>query len=200
VDGNTAEEAPESMAGFGGKQAWLAIRSGDVELTTAVLGLHDLGTLPWRTGIDLAYFTDDRVVMTPPLAGAGERPWLLVVGRWLARPDSTVDIEDLSELLDTEVQFFATDRVAERHRWARARSGSMQRRFDYVGQDGEVIDWFGEPDAAELAAGLPPSLDGDPTLLVGEGDVLRIAGAWSLDPTTLDGLPAPGPLRAAAAQ
>jgi hypothetical protein len=110
-----------------------------------------------------------------------------------------VDIEELSELLDTEVQFFATDRVAERHRWARALSGSVRRRFDFVGEDGEVIDWLGEPDAAERAAGLPPSLEGEPTLLVGEADVLRIAAAWSLDPTTLDGRPAPGPLRAAAA-
>jgi hypothetical protein len=35
-------------------------------------------------------------------------------------------------------------------------------------------------------------------VLIGEVDVLRIAAAWSLDPTTLDGRPAPGPLRAAA--
>ena len=200
MDGIAAESAPEVMVGFGGKQAWLAVRAGDPELTIAVLGLRDLGHLPWRTGIDLAHFTDDRVVLTPALPGVKESSWLLVVGRWLTRPDSTVDIEELSELLDTEVQLFATDRVTEHHRWGRALGGAWQRRFDYVGRDGEVVDWLGEPDEAELAIGLPRALDDDASALVGEVDVLRIAAAWSLDPTTLDGHPAPGPLRAAAAE
>ena len=35
--------------------------------------------------------------------------------------------------------------------------------------------------------------------LVGEKDVLAVAAAWSIDPTTLTGRPAPGPLRLGAA-
>jgi len=187
------------MVGFGGKQAWLAVRDADVELTSALLGLRDLGPVSWRAGIDLAYFTDDRVMLTPPLPGAGGGPWLLVVGRWLARPGSIVDVDGLSESLGTEVQYFATDRSTQHHRWRRARDGILMRSFDYNGRDAELRDWRGDPDAAERDAGLPAVVDDETALLVGEGDVLRVAGAWSLDPTTLDGRPAPGPLHAAAA-
>jgi hypothetical protein len=95
------------------------------------------------------------------------------------------------------VQYFATDRSAQRHRWRRARDGVLLRSFDLLAADGEVVDWHGDPDEAEAALGLPAAVDEETDVLVDEADVLRIAGAWSIDPTTLDGRPAPGPLRAA---
>jgi hypothetical protein len=208
------------MVGFGGKQAWLAVKAtggddpagtvpavGDDPAGTvpvgggdpagvvlAALGLRDLGPVPWRDGIDLAHLTDDRVAVTPPLHG-----WVLVTGRWLLRPDNPVDVVGLSARLGTEVQFFATHRVTELHRWQRAVDGELIRAFGYVGQTGEVITWYGEPGPAEREAGLPGALDEDAIVLVGEKDVLRVAGAWSIDPTTLTGRPAPGPLRIGAA-
>src|SRR5690606_17361641 len=99
VTSETAGGAGEAMVGFGGKQAWLAVRDGDPELIEALLGLTDLGPAPWRTGMDLAHFTDDRVVLTPALPGGGNARWVLVVGRWLARPGAPVDIGSLSESL-----------------------------------------------------------------------------------------------------
>jgi hypothetical protein len=188
------------MVGFGAKQAWLAIRDGDAELVSAVLGLRDLGPLSWRAGVDLSYLTDDRVLLTPPLPGADGADWLLVAGRWLVQTTSTLDVATLSDLLATEVQYFATHRVVELHRWQRARDGELLRSFAYLGETGEVTDWRGEPDPVELSIGLPAVLgDSDETdVLVGEADVMRVAAAWSLDPVRLDGLPAPGPLRAAA--
>lgn len=191
-------DASGSMVGFGGKQAWLAVRDGSVDAVREGLKLHDLGTVPWRTGIDLAYFTDDRLMLTPALPGAADAHWLLVVGRWLALPSSTVDLIGLSASLQTEVQFFATDRSTQRHRWRRARDGMLLRAFDWLGEDGELLDWRGEPDAAERQVGLPAEVGDEADLVVGEADVLRLAAAWSVDPTTLDGRPAPGPLRAAA--
>jgi len=190
----------EPMVGFGAKQAWLAIRDGDAELVGAVLGLRDLGPLSWRAGVDLSYLTDDRVLLTPPLPGADGADWLLVAGRWLVQTSSTLDVATLSDLLATEVQYFATHRVVELHQWQRARDGELLRSFAYLGETGEVTDWRGEPDPVELAIGLPAVLDdNDETdVLVGEADVMRVAAAWSLDPVRLDGLPAPGPLRAAA--
>lgn len=191
----------EPMVGFGFKQAWLAIRQGDPDLVCAVLGLRDLGPLSWRAGIDLAYLTDDRVVLTPPLAGAGDTDWLLMAGRWLVQTSSTMDVDFLSEVLDTEVQYFATHRVIELHRWQRARDGELVRAFTYLGETGEVTEWHGEPDEVERAIGLPATLDDDTetSILVGEADVMRVAAAWSLAPVDLEGLPSPGPLRAAAA-
>ena len=195
------------MVGFGPKQAWLAVREGTAEPVAHALGLRDLGPVPWRSGVDLAYLTDDRLVLTPPLPGAGGARWLLVAGRWLLlQADRPVDVAVLSATLRTEVQFFATYRVGELHRWARARDGRLVRSFGFRGEDGEVTDWQGEPDAVETAMGLPvegPAPDGagdvPPEILVSEHDVMRLAGAWSVDPTSLDSRPAPGPLHAAAA-
>jgi hypothetical protein len=188
----------ETMVGFGPKQAWLAVREGKDTAVSAALGLRDLGTVSWRNGIDLAYLTDDRLLLTPPLPGAGDTRWLLVTGRWLLRAAPAVDVAELSATLGTEVQFFATYRVSELHRWQRAVDGALMRAFEYVGETGEVTDWRGEPDDAEVALGLPAVLDDEADILVSEDDVMRLARAWSVDPTALDGRPAPGPLRAAA--
>jgi hypothetical protein len=180
------------MVGFGGKQAWLAVRDGDPVAVIAALGLRDLGTVRWRDGIDLAHLGDDRVAVTPPLPGARDHRWVLAAGRRLLL--TPPDLPELSRVLHTEVQYFATHRVTESHRWQRAAEGSLIRAFGYVGQTGEITTWFGDPDPAERDAGLPGELDEDTTVLVAEQDVLRVAGAWSVDPTTLGG-PAPGLLR-----
>lgn len=183
------------MTGFGGKQAWLAVAGGDPAALLTALGLRDLGTVPWRDGLDLAHLTDDRIAITPPLPGARGEKWVLAAGRRLMRHDP--DIVAISAALATEVQYFATHRVTESHRWQRAVKGELVRAFGYVGQSGEVTSWFGEPDPAERDAGLPGVLDEETSVLVGEQDVMRVAAAWSIDPTTLTG-PVPGPLHAAA--
>jgi hypothetical protein len=185
------------MVGFGAKSAWLAVRDIPAERVVAAMGLRDLGPLAWRAGIDLVYFTDDRLVLTPPLSGAGGAPWTLVVGQWLL--SRRVDITDLSGELATEVQAFASHRVMELHGWRRARHGQLIRGFGYLGQTGEITEWQGRPDTAELAAHLPSTVDDETSVLVAESDVMAVAAAWSVDPTTLDGQPAPGPLQAAAA-
>jgi hypothetical protein len=188
----------ETMVGFGYKQAWLAVRDGDPAAAARALSLRDLGPVPWRNGIDLAYLTDDRLVLTPPLPGARDARWLLITGRWLLRSYSTADAVDLSAKLGAEVQFFATYRVAELHQWARTVDGVLVRAFGYVGETGEVTEWRGDPDDAERAVGLPPALDDRTDILVAEDDVMRVARAWSVDPSALDGRPAPGPLHATA--
>ena len=185
------------MAAFGGKQAWLAVAGTDQEAVLTALALRDLGPVRWRDGLDLAHLTGDRVAVTPPLPGARDTTWVLALGRWLMNP--TPDVVTLSAELGTEVQYFATHRVPELHRWQRAVKGDLVRAFGYVGQTGEVTSWFGDPGPAEREAGLPGDLDDDEaTVLVAERDVFRVAGAWSIDPTTLTGLP-PGPLRMGAA-
>ena len=185
------------MIGFGGKQAWIAVLGSSPDAVMDALDLRDLGAVRWRDGIDVAYLTDDRVAITPPLCGARETRWVLAMGRRLL--GSPVDIVGLSARLGTEVQFFATHRVTELHRWQRAARGELIRAFGYVGQTGEVTTWHGDPDPAERAAGLPGKLDAETTVLVSEHDVLRVAEAWSIDPSTLTGRPAPGPLRIGAA-
>ena len=101
---------------------------------------------------------------------------MLAVGRYLLRPDTVIDVIGLSERLHTEVQFFATHRVTELHRWQRAADGELVRAFGYVGQTGEVTSWHGDPDPAERDAGLPATFDEETTVLVSEQDVLKVAG------------------------
>lgn len=60
------------------------------------------------------------------------------------------------------------------------------------------MTWRGEPDDAELAVGLPARLDEDVDILVSEQDVMAVAGAWSVDPTSIDGRPATGSAHVAA--
>jgi hypothetical protein len=187
------------LVAFGGKQAWLAVADGEAGRILAALGLRDLGEVRWRDGIDLAHLTDDRVAVTPALPGARGTSWTLAAGRYLMRPDTTLDVVGLSARLGTEVQFFATHRVSESHRWQRAVDGELVRAFGYVGQTGDVTSWYGDPDPAERAAGLPATLaEAEDGVLVSERDVLRVAGAWSIDPAGLTGR-APAPLRVGAA-
>jgi hypothetical protein len=181
------------MVAFGPKQAWLAVRDGSTGPIATALGLRDLGQVDWRSGMDLAYLTDDRLALTPALPGARDAGWTLIAGRYLLR--STVDIVALSADLRTEVQAFSTYRVGEQHRWQRAVDGILVRAFGYAGTTGEVTTWYGDPDDTELAVGLPPALDDEHEPLIGEGDVMRVAAAWSVDPTALAGRAAPGPLR-----
>jgi hypothetical protein len=61
-----------------------------------------------------------------------------------------------------------------------------------------VERWFGEPDATEREIGLPAMLTDDDFLLIGEDDVLRVAGVWSVNPDQLADRPAQGELRGAA--
>jgi hypothetical protein len=190
--------AEQTMMGFGYKNAWLAIRDGEPAAAIATLGMRDLGPVGWRDATELAYLTDDRLLVTPPLPGAAGARWVLVAGRGLMYDDASVDVVQLSARLRTEVQAFATHRVTEWHRWQRAVDGVLVRAFEYVGESGAVKDWRGEPDQAERAVGLPSAVDDDTTILVGEHDVMRVAAAWSIDPSALDGQSAAGLPRAVA--
>lgn len=143
--------------------AWLAVRDRD---PTAALGLTELGETDWRSGVDLAYFTDDRVIVTPPVDG-----WVLVLGMALMR--DRPDVTGLSAALATEVQFFSSHRGLQVYRWQRAREGDLLRSF--AAADGEIAE-LGEASDLERSFGE----------LVDDGDVHRVAAQWSVDPGTLN--------------
>ncbi|MDG6102938.1 hypothetical protein Daura_40495 [Dactylosporangium aurantiacum] len=143
--------------------AWLAVRDRD---PAPALGLTELGETDWRSGVDLAYFTDDRVIVTPPVDG-----WVLVLGMALMK--DRPDVTGLSAALATEVQFFSSHRGLQVYRWQRARDGDLLRSF--AAADGE-IDELGERSDLERSFGE----------LVDDGDVHRVAAQWSVDPGTLN--------------
>jgi hypothetical protein len=184
------------MIGFGYKTGWLAVQNCDPADIGRVLGGRIGGQVGWQEGIERAYREDEVVVMTPPLAGAGGS-WVLAVGQWVARHAESIDLAGLSAALGREVQLFASHRVTEWHRWERAVGGVLYRSFEYVGEIGQVTQWHGEPTDVEVGVGLPSVLDAADDshhAAVDEQDVMHVAGVWSVDPTLLDGEPAPGPL------
>ncbi|UWZ34896.1 hypothetical protein Drose_27465 [Dactylosporangium roseum] len=128
--------------GFGPKMAWLAVRHDDPVAVLTALDLRDLGLTDVRSGLDMAYFTDDRVVVTPPIGG-----WVLVAGKWLFGLPSAAGP---SVTLGTEVQYFATHRGLLTHRWERAVEGDL---FDvFRSGDEEDDDLVDERDVFRTAA------------------------------------------------
>ncbi|WP_432837196.1 hypothetical protein [Dactylosporangium sp. CA-092794] len=123
-----------ATVGFGPKMAWLAVRA-EAEPVMAALGLRDLGVVDPRTGLDLAHFTDDRVVV------ATVEKWTLVAGKWLFRWSG---IAALSMRLGAEVQYFATDRSLVVHRWARAYGADV-----FMSDEDALVD---EQDVFRIAA------------------------------------------------
>jgi len=114
-----------------------------------------------------------------------------------------------------DVQFFGSYRVVDFCAWARVRRGAPVRVFAWFGSDGECIanegaqtpeeralglidlglreppeardymrERLGEAMRVEEATGRAPSERAMP----GEEDVVRLAGAWSIDPVELEGL------------
>ena len=187
------------MVGFGYKTGWLAVRDGEADAVLAQLGAQTVGPIAWRDGIRQAYDREDALLVTPLLPGVGGS-WLLVAGWWIAANHETLDTAALSRALGREVQLFVTHRVVELHRWERSVNGTTVRSFEYIGEQGEVTRWAGAPDEVERAIGLPETYDlgsDDVDVIVGEQDVMRVAGAWSVDPSSLEGSPAPGRLTVA---
>lgn len=186
----------ERMVGFGYKTGWLAFDGADQDKIVAALGGQILGLLSWTDGVDRAYGEPDTVLITPILPGAGDTGWILVAGQWIAEHADDLKTAALSAELGGQVQLFVTHRVVELHRWERAADGELVRAFEYVGERGEITRWHGQPQDVELNLGLPAvDTRRDPTLdpldiHVGEDDLTRIAAAWSVDPTGLEGQPA----------
>ncbi|MEV6927656.1 hypothetical protein AB0M46_24585 [Dactylosporangium sp. NPDC051485] len=122
------------MFGWGPKMAWLAV-AAEPRLVMDALELRDLGSVEPRTGLDLAHFTGDRVVVV-----ALEK-WTLVAGKWLF---GWKGIAALSMRLGAEVQYFATDRSLVMHRWARAHGPDV-----FVSDEEALVD---ERDVFRIAA------------------------------------------------
>ena len=180
---------------FGYKMTWLAIHSSDTSAVVAALGLRAVRAVGWAGGIDAAYgdgpIGAHGVFVTPTVNG-----WTLVVG---ALPDAYAPewlpfLAELSRVCG-EVQYFGTHRGVNYQAWARAVDGQVLRAYAN-GEGGfldlgpktaeEVVlgfDFLGEAATAEDYAAYDER-DQDPS--PDEEHVVKLAGAWSIDPTQLD--------------
>jgi hypothetical protein len=174
-------------AAFGYKIAWLAVRDSTTDSIADALLLEKRASVTWQAGVRSAYGDTNPVFVSPRTGG-----WVFAVhSGW---SDRRPDLASLSGELDTEVQYFATHRVVELQRWARAEHGVVSRELFYVGESGEGHA-SGQPTEIEESLGfgwvlpigeaLPDNYE-----TPDEQAVMAIAGGWSINPQALDFVPA----------
>jgi len=186
---------PDLPVPFGYKMSWLALHTTDQQSIVETLGLTAPRLATWQEGLDTVYEhpkSSEYVFITPPIDG-----WTLVVGDWTSGLD-TNEMQELSALFG-EAQWFLTHRVVEGHYWTLARNGKLLRNFAFVGSEGEFMANEGEQTAIERELGISTAWPEDwenagDFHSPNESDVMAVAGAWSIDPSSLDEhTPAPGP-------
>ena len=175
---HTAEA--ERAIPFGYKTIWLAVRSDEPRAVVEALGGRSRRAT-WKEGLA----DGSHLFVTPPIDG-----WVLVTGNLEAADTSDVDSRlafstALSTRLETEVQYFGTHRIVEWHAWARIVRGEVVRAHGYVGESNETLFDVGAATPDELALGFKFLNNEGPETRPDERDVTRLAGRWSIDPTTL---------------
>jgi hypothetical protein len=158
---------------FGYKCCWLAVRGGTTGEVAEAIDLTGARPVGWDEGVDAAYA--GQVFVSPPTAG-----WVFVLGAWL--PFDGRAVPGLSTRLGTQVQYFGTHRVSEYHEWAYAIDGRLVRRLRCEGMSGQ-FEQQGAPTPVEIELDIPAMSVED--WRINEETVMRVAAAWSIDPTTL---------------
>lgn len=184
---NTVE--PTGPVAFGYKMQWITVRCEVIQEVVKSLGLIHPRPANWQEGIECAYSLKG-VFVAPPLNG-----WIAIVGFGAEDFEGHDPVSPAKRRIEAASKVFhisccfATHRVTEYHHWMRAEEGRVTRCFAYLGERGEVLSNIGSVTTAEQAlsfAKLPPD-QWQPD----ENDVMKIAGAWSYDPSKLT--PASGP-------
>ena len=187
---------PDRPSPFGYKIAWLAMGTEEADAVAIALGMTASRMAPWVEGVAAAYDSSS-VFVTPPLAG-----WTLAAGVSLFPPDNTTTcVKPLLERLSLafgDAQYFCTHRVVEAHIWARAVEGQLVRGYGWVGDQGVTVWDEGTQTQEERDLGF--RFFDERCSEVGQRDywaqtdltfpnencVMRLAGRWSIDPSTLD--------------
>jgi hypothetical protein len=174
---------PDDPVPFGYKCAWLAIKNPNPEAVVNALGLVGAQKCGWKKGIEAAYRGE--FFITPAVNG-----WVLVVSIALPEIPDKKGEDRLLPLIAAlgqrfhEVQYFGTHRIVEYHGWAKALEGKIVRRYAFLGERGETLCNEGPLTQEERKLDLIYSDSKHPSEL----DVMKLAGAWSINPKTLDEL------------
>lgn len=197
-------EEPDAPKPFGSDMAWIAVRTDDRDRLFDALGIEAQNPANWSSGIGTIYdpsLCDGYIFITPLVKG-----WTLIAGVALPLPASRAFIDKLTPLLSSlsrefrDVQYFASYPVIDLFAWAKLEKGRMVRAFA-IGDEGVIWD-RGKPTREERALGLKlfelrgirgrKGDTGEAIILhPTEEHVLRLAKAWSLDPTQFADLNVP---------
>jgi hypothetical protein len=181
------DASPNHPISFGYKTAWYAVRSCDPQKVATTLGLTDIRSVTWEAGFNAIAKEEDTFInssdlkttfVSPPVNG-----WTLAVGLALLKNANahssqipTKMLKRLSEVCH-EAQFYASYRIVDAYTWSRAKNGAIIRAYEYVGSEGETLTNIGPTTLAERGINFE---------FPDEDDVLKVAGAWSVDPSKLD--------------
>lgn len=169
---------------------WLAIRGHHPREVEEILGVQHSRACSWGDAIAAPF--EPRLFISPPVNG-----WIVVMGCDL--PDPADDIDECFKFLAAlsqrlgEVHFFARNRAVSHHGWARLEHGQVVRAYAWAG---ETLWNQGAVTAAErdlqlrclaYAQGLESfGLSGRELLAANTDKVVRLAAAWSIDPTAVE--------------
>ena len=192
------DDRPDRPVAFGRDMAWLAVRTEDADDLIHALGLIDATPANWRAGTSTVYepsLRATRLFVSPPVRG-----WTLVAGLPLPHPVKAPFVDKCRPLLEGlsarygEAHYFVTDTVVDLHAWLRASSGTLTRGYAVI--DAEVVLDVGRPGRDERRLGLSHfeirgvmersgDIGGGLMMSPTAEHVLKLAGQWSVDPTSL---------------
>ena len=164
--------------GFGYKTAWISVRGDDANRIASILKIKGAKAASWKDGIAKAY-KDGGVFITKPING-----WTYVIAIDLMSAAENQDtlsktLKELSKAFG-ETQYFVSYRVVDAYGWVKASKGKIVRA--YLNVEGS-IHW---DDGALTPAEKELGLDDPESFFPNEESVLKVAEAWSLNPSTLN--------------
>lgn len=179
---------------FGYKTVWIAVKTGNKERIVEILGLKNIQSSNWKSGIETAY--DNGVFITPQIG-----KWTLAVGIKLINNNDLENINKLEKTINKlsdefgEAQSFGTHRVVEYHHWMKSVNGKITRVYSYIGESAESIKVFGDLTEPEIGLNLFNSFSKEAKSdeywnredldYADEELVMKIADNWSVNPTRL---------------
>jgi hypothetical protein len=192
---------PERPTTFGYKGTWLAVKGSDAHEIATAAGVRNLQPCNWTYGIEKAYY--DGVFITPPIDG-----WTLLVSQAnFPDADSQEGLHEVKRLLNDlssqfgEAQYFGTHRGVGYAAWLRSVNGTITRAYSIA--DGETFIVEGKPTPIEQSYHLIDTLseeakepgysEREDITYPCEEEVMTIAGAWSVNPSNLQGRQDLGP-------
>jgi hypothetical protein len=169
---------------------WLAVRAQTPQAIQSALGVQHPRACSWSDALARPF--EPRLFISPPVNG-----WVVVMGCDLPDPSDDIDecfkfLANLSQKLG-EVQFFSRNRAVGHHGWARLNAGKVLRAYAWAGEtlwnqgaatvsERELnMRCFGYTDDAEALGYAEREV-----LALNTERVVRLAAAWSLDPTSID--------------
>ena len=170
---------------------WLAVRSHNPREIECALGVQHARICSWGDAIAAPF--EPRLFISPPVNG-----WIVVMGCDL--PDPADDIDECFKFLIGlsyrlgEVQFYVRNRAVAHHAWARLERGKVMRAYAWAG---ETLWNQGSMTRAERDLHVRCldytqgseifGLTEREALTANTDKVLRLAAAWSIDPTSVEG-------------